>query len=434
MSRLSLRAVRLPAALRPLGSRLRALPDPLALLWRLASARQAPTGAALCLALVVGSALLAPRLYLQPANVYGLPIGEWPIAGARLAGAAMMATRPWGAVALAFCWLVGVVRAARFIAAIPASVPPPPAASDASRLLLYSERSEAVVRRRLRLVTAAAGFSWRGLDGQTVLLDRKPLRNTFSAAAAAGSAVAALLLLAAPRASAVEAVALVEGSSVALAAVPGVMLASRSGDDGQQHLALLTAAGDVAVNRVLDDAWSAPGLSILKHTRGPALLVRSGASPASVAASAADTVSIGFSSVDRSRLVSVPNTERAIRASLVTGGASPAFDVQLVGADGVSEGDSYRLDQPAVLTLSGVTLAFRPATFETLTVWRAPTVLLAMLAITVAAAMLLLAWALRGPAVSMAIRTSGRLVGVELVAANDATRLLWLPLLRLALR
>ena len=351
-----------------------------------------------------------------------------------MAALTLLAARPWGALVLACCWLVAAIHgAARLVQAGEASVPPD-ASGTAVRALLYCEKPEPIVRRRLHLLATALGYAWRPADDQTVVLDRGPKRRGCLAAVHSALALAALLMLVWPRVSGVEAVALVQGDTAALSVAPGVVIASRAEGDGRQALAVLTAAGDVAVSRLTAGVWLAPGLGIVLHAREPALLVRPGASPLSSLADAADTASIGFSAADRSRLVTVPEIDRSIRVSLVEGGGGTAFDVQLVGTDGAPVGDAYRLDRPAVLTLLGVALAFRPTFSEALTVWRAPLAAPVAMALLLAGLAALLAWAHRGQPALLAIRASGALVGVEFVAPSGPTRAIWLPLLRLILR
>ncbi|MHB0874668.1 MAG: hypothetical protein ACYC5O_01350 [Anaerolineae bacterium] len=428
-------AARLGAALRRAAAGLRSLPDPLAVGWRLAAARRAPLLAAVCLAGLALSALLAPRLYLTDGAAFGLPTEQWPGVAARLAALSLLAARPWGAAILAASLLVGAVQAAVRLAprgeATPEAAPAP---SAGERTLLYSDRPLASVQRRLRLLAAALGYTWRPGDGQVAVLDRTPTRRRCATSAALALTAAACLLLLWPRVSAVEVVALAQGDTATLSLVPGLVLGSRTAISGQPRFVVRTAAGDVAAVRQPSGVWIAAGLSIVGHGSGPALLVRPGSSPLSGTADDPGTVAIGFSAAENSQLVTVPEIDRTIRVSLVSGGPAPAFDVQLVDAGGTATGSAYRLDVPAVLTLSGVTLAFRPASFDVLSVWRAPLLLPLVLVLAAVLVAALLTWGLRGPPVVLAMRASGPVVGVELQAADGLARSLWLPLLRLALR
>jgi hypothetical protein len=430
--RLTERARRLGERLRHPDSGSRSLPDPLAALWRLAGARRAPWAAAGVLAVLAVSALLAPGAYLVPGIALGLAADRWPGLAARLAALSLLAARPWGFAVLALCVLVAAVQGAQRFGRTPA-VAQMAAAGGGERVLLYSDRSLAAVRARVRLLAALAGYRW--LPGEpSTTLDRAGTRRTCAGVAALSLALAAFLLMLWPRVSAVEAVALAEGDATSLSLSTGYVLVSNPATSGSPRFVLRTASGDVAATPLLPGSWAAVDVTVLRHGRGPALLVRPGASPLSGTAEDPLTVAIGFSAAENSQLVTIPGVGKTVRVSLVRGGPVPAFDVQLVDSGGVPQGAPYRLDTPAVLTLSGVTLAFRPTSYDALSLWRAPLTLPLLAALLLAGGAALLTIAYRGPALALAMRASGPVVGVELSAAAGPLRVTWLPLLRLLLR
>lgn len=394
-----------------------ARPDLLGAGWRLAASRTALPVAVALVALLLLSAVAAPSLYLRPSEALGMPLSAWPASAVRVAALLRAGGAPWGKAALALLFVCAVASAAARLAGAVA-LRPEPAWPGGERSLSYSEAPEARVRRLHRAVLALLGYRGHAVADEpaAVHYESRSPRRFCRGVAAAALALLSLAALIWPKVVATESATLIPGGRWAVAARPGLTLAVEAAASGLAFRGEGDAAAAVLRPGGLDRL---AGLVVAWHGQGPALVIRPAGEQAG---QSGERVAIAFLPGERSRLVTLAEGDAALRVALAEGASPLQFDVTLVSGDDLSPEATYRLSRATTLRLAGMLLAFEPAEYYVLSVWRVPLLAPALVAATALAASLLLSLVWRGAPLRICYGSHGGVVAVAIEAAAPLPR------------